>query len=126
MAQKTDPAIETYSPDKIFVKGDSLQKKIYERTQQIERHRVTLLNSVTEALREACGPDDDPVEKAAGLLIVLEEGYNLSAEARRIQAYLQRAAELQREHRDLSRFGRTLMNTAIYELTWEEADRFGI
>lgn len=126
MAKGESKRIETYTPDKIFVKGEVLQMKIYERTQQIEYHRTRLLDAITEKLNDACGPDDDPVAKAAGLLIVLEEGYNLNADARAIKALLQRAAELQREYRDLSRFGRTLMRDAAYELTWEEADRFGL
>jgi hypothetical protein len=121
-----DKVVETYNSDKIYVKGLDLQRVIYERVQQIEKLRADLLQEVTAQLRESCGPDDDPVEKAAGLIIVLEDGYNLSVHARMIRASLERAAEVQREHRELSLFGRTLMRDAIYELTWEEADRFGV
>ncbi len=123
---KLDVAVPTYSPDKIFVKGSILQKTLLERVHQIEGLRTVILEEITAQLREACGPDDDPVEKAAGLLIILEEGYGLSAVARKIKAFLGRAAELNREHRELSRFGRTIMQDAVYELSWNEADRFGL
>ncbi len=121
-----DKVIETYTPEKIFVKGSDLQKILYERVLQIEKLRADLLQEVTAQLREACGEEDDPVEKAAGLLIALEDGYNLSTQARMIRASLERAAEVQLEHRELSRFGKTLMREAIYQLTWDEADRFGL
>lgn len=126
MMPKQPVTVETYTPHKIFVKGTDLQKLVYERVMQIERLRASLLEEVTKQLRDSCGDTEDPVEKAAGLLIVLEDGYNLGVGARMIRASLQRAAEVQREHRELSRFGRTLLKDAIYELTWEEADRFGL
>lgn len=118
--------VETYNPQKIFVKGHTLQAKIYERTKKIEQTRAELLSAIADLIRSACGPEEDPAEKAAGLLIALEEDYNLGAHARSAKSFIQRAAELQREYRDLGRFGRTLMKNAIYELTWEEADRFGL
>lgn len=124
MAKET--FVTTYSPDKIYVLGEALQKAVYERILQIEKLRAELLKEVTAQLRAACGPNEDPVEKAAGLLIVLEDGYNLSVQARMIRASLERAAEVQREYRELSRFGRTIMKTAHYELSWAEADRFNL
>ena len=123
---KKDAAIETYSVDKIYVLGEDLAKSILGRIQQIEQARAALLQEIIKQLKAACGPGEDAVAKAAGLIVALQDGHNLNASARSIRSFLERTAEMDKDHRDLDRFGRTLMKTAVYELTWDEADRFGL
>jgi hypothetical protein len=117
---------ETYSPNVIFAKGSVIQKAIYERTQKLQRLNEDLLLEISAKIREACVGDEDPVEKAAGLLVALENDYGLGAHAMSIKAFIRRASEVQNELRELTRFGRCLMQDAAYELSWDDADRFGL
>ena len=123
MRPKVVKQVETYKPEQIFIKGAELQQQIFARADRIEKVHASLLEEITNLLKKGAG---DPAEVAATVLVALADNYNLSAHALSMQAFIQRAAALQAEQRDLIRFGKNLLPTAIYELSWEEADRFGL
>lgn len=123
MAEKK---VDTYGADIIYVRGSVLKQALYERVKKYDELYASLLSQIAGKVTDACGENEDPAEKAAALMVVLEDGYGLSAHALALRSFIQRAAHAQRESRELSRFGRTLMSDTIYELTWDEADRFGI
>ncbi len=118
--------LNTYRPDVIYMKGQELQGKIYSRIQRIEKVQAELLEEIAELLRRGAGEEGDPAEVAAVVLVALTDDYNLSGHAMSIKSFIERAAQLQGEQRDLVRFGKNLLPNAVYELSWDEADRFGL
>lgn len=116
----------TYTPDTIYVKGSELRERIFARVQRIEQVQNGLMEEIADLLRRSAGEEGDPAEVAATVLVALHDDYNLSAHAMSMRSFIDRAASLQAEQRELVRFGKNLMPGAAYELTWEEADRFGL
>jgi len=119
--------VETYSPEDIYIKGSVLQEKLFTRVARIEVIQAEMMGEIVDMLKRGAGEDGDPVAMAATVMVALADTKaSHSAHAMSMRAFINRAAALQAEQRDLVRFGKTLMPGAAYKLTWEEADRFGI
>lgn len=125
MGKDADKQLETYPTDVIFVKGDRLKVAIYERTQMYQTIFNNIMESVAAKLKAGTG-DGDPFQKAASLMVALEENHSLSVHALEIQSFIKRAAALQKDMREMTIVGRTLLPEAIYELSWEEAEKYGV
>jgi len=118
--------VPTTTPDNIFVTGERLHKAVVQRVTRLEDLRNHIVSEAAELLALACGAEEDVLEKAVELMVALKDGHGLGAQALTVQAYIERCAQINKELRELSRFGNTIQHRFNYRLSWDEAERFGL
>ena len=123
---KTEEMVTTYKTSVLFVQGRALKKALYERVQHLTRLRDSLFTQIAEKLRTAADDETLVIEKTAALLVLLEDGFGLSAYALEVEAFVHRASEVVKEIREFTTLARTLMDDAIYEISPEDAIRYGL
>lgn len=105
--------------------GQLIKRAIYELVRgTLEPGRQRCLDALRAML--SLDNETDPIGKAVGLMVTLEEGIHLSASALAAQAQIQRAATLTREIRELKCIAANLHDSEVYKITLEEAQRYGL
>ena len=112
----------------VFVRsGGETQKAIQTRIARHNGEVAACLTTVSTMLKDKAQNNSEQVaEQAAALMLVLEGGEHLTAEALVVKTNLKRASFLTNETLDLTCIAVNLDSDAQYLVSLEEAKRYGL
>ena len=107
--------------------GEEIQKTIQNRIARHNGEIGTCLTKVADVLKEKSQYNIERLpDEAAALMLVLASGQNLTATALVVQTNVERASFLSKEVLDLTCIGKNLDSEGFYNVTLEEAKRYGL
>jgi hypothetical protein len=111
---------------RFLLSGEAVRVAIYERAKRHESERTKCLEELASTLKLATPPGEDTAASCARLMMVLQQGVNLTGAALVARSWLDRAAFLDQEIRELLVIAKNITGNHTYWVSLDEAKRYGL